>query len=280
MGFYSPSQLIQDARRHGVTIMPVDINLSSYEYTLEIDPEGRHGVRLGFITVRSLNNEKAQSIEAIRGTKPFASLKDIIKRTTLSDTDLECLASADAFHSIAGDRYQARWEAAALMPHSELLDEGETDHDNLLMEGPSLEENVMDDYASIGLTLRTHPMALLRQEYPFNRCKRFADLINLPHKGFVRIAGVVTGKQRPGTATGVLFLSLEDETGTSNVVIWNTTQERFRHQILTGKLLVVKGTVEILREGVATPVVHVIAGHVEDVTERLYSLAVKSRDFH
>lgn len=280
MGFYSPSQLIQDARRHRVTIMPVDINRSIYEYALEVDHNGKQGIRLGFIAVRSLNTEKAQSIEVFRGTTPFASLKDIIKRTTLSDTDLECLASADAFHSIAGDRYQARWEAAALMPHSELLEEGEIDHDDLLMEGPSLEENVMDDYASIGLTLRTHPMEILRQEYPFNRCKRFADLINLPHKGFVRIAGVVTGKQRPGTATGVLFLSLEDETGTSNVVIWNTTQERFRHQILTGKLLIVKGTVEILREGVATPVVHVIAGHIEDVTERLESLAVKSRDFH
>lgn len=280
MGFYSPSQLIQDARRHQVSILPVDINRSFYEYVLEVDHNGKQGIRLGFIAVRSLNTEKAQSIERCRGTTPFASLKDIIKRTALGDADLECLASADAFHSIAGDRYQARWQAAALMPHSELLDEGEIDHDDLLMEGPSLEENVMDDYASIGLTLRTHPMEILRQEYPFNRCKRFADLINLPHKGFVRIAGVVTGKQRPGTATGVLFLSLEDETGTSNIVIWNTVQERFRHQILTGKLLIVKGTVEILRESVATPVVHVIAGHVEDVTERLESLAVKSRDFH
>jgi error-prone DNA polymerase len=280
MGFYSPSQLIQDARRHNITIMPVDINRSGYEYALEIDPQGKQGIRMGFIVVNSLNDEKAQVIEVFRGSKPFTSLKDIIKRTPLNDTDLECLASADAFRSIVGDRYQARWEAAALMPHSELLDGGETDRDDLLTESPSLEENVMDDYASTGLTLRTHPMALLRQEYPFNRCKRFADLINLPHKGFVRIAGLVTGKQRPGTATGILFLSLEDETGTSNVVIWSTTQEHFRNQILTGKLLIIKGTVEILRENLATPVVHVLAGHIEDVTERLHSLAVKSRDFH
>jgi error-prone DNA polymerase len=269
MGFYSPSQLIQDARRHGVTVMPVDINRSHYEYTLEIDQRGKQGIRMGFIAVGSLNNEKAQTIEVFRGNKPFASLKDIIKRTPLNDTDLEYLASADAFRSITGDRYKARWEAAALMPHSDLLDEGETDRDDLLTASPSLEENVMDDYATTGLTLRTHPMALLRQEYPFNRCKRF-----------VRIAGLVTGKQRPGTATGILFLSLEDETGTSNVVIWNTTQAHFRNQILTGKLLIVKGTVEILRENVATPVIHVLAGHIEDVTERLHSLAVKSRDFH
>lgn len=131
-----------------------------------------------------------------------------------------------------------------------------------------------------GLTLRAHPMALLRQEYPFHRCKRFSDLLTLPHRGFVRIAGIVTGKQRPGTASGVLFMSLEDETGTSNVVIWSSTQERFRAEILTGKLLIIKGTVEILAEGVATPIVHVIAGHVQNVSSRLHQLALKSRDFH
>jgi error-prone DNA polymerase len=148
------------------------------------------------------------------------------------------------------------------------------------MPGPTLEQNVMDDYASIGLTLRTHPMQILRSEFPFNKCKRFADLVHLRHKGFVRIAGVVTGKQRPGTASGVIFMSLEDETGTSNVIIWNATQERFRTEILTGKLLIIKGTVEILAEGVGTPIVHVIAGHIQNVTHRLHELALKSRDFH
>jgi error-prone DNA polymerase len=123
-------------------------------------------------------------------------------------------------------------------------------------------------------------MQILRSEYPFNKCKRFTDLVHLPHKGFVRIAGIVTGKQRPGTASGVLFMSLDDETGTSNVVIWNSTQERFRNEILTGKLLIIKGTVEILTENVAVPVVHVIAGHVQDVTSRLNNLALRSRDFH
>src|SRR5690606_28418259 len=224
MGFYSPSQLIQDAQKHGVTIFPVDINQSRYEYTLEADQYKNPGIRVGFIAVGSLNTEKAQAIEIYRGQQPFTSLHDIIKRTNLNDTDLESLASADAFLNIAGDRYHARWQASALMPHLTLLTDTEKDNDDLLMNGPTLEENVMDDYASIGLTLRAHPMEILRKEYPFNRCKRHIDLIDLPHKGFVRIAGMVTGRQRPGTATGVMFVSLEDETGTSNIVVWSTTQ--------------------------------------------------------
>ena len=139
---------------------------------------------------------------------------------------------------------------------------------------------MIEDYASIGLTLRKHPMALLRSRYPFNKCKRFADLIDLSHKGFVRIAGIVTGKQRPGTASGVLFLSLEDETGTSNVVIWTSTQERYRKEILTGRLLLIKGTVELLKENVSTPIIHVIAGNIEDYSDQLSRLELKSRDFH
>lgn len=148
------------------------------------------------------------------------------------------------------------------------------------MSGPTLEQNVMDDYASIGLTLRTHPMKILRSEFPFDKCKRFSDLVDLRHKSFVRIAGIVTGKQRPGTASGVMFMSLEDETGTSNVIVWSATQERFRSEILTGKLLIIKGTVEIATEGVNVPIVHVIAGHIQNVTDRLHNLALKSRDFH
>jgi error-prone DNA polymerase len=280
MGFYSPSQLIQDARRHGVVVKPVNINRSNYENKLESDESGQRGIRLGFISVRSLNIGEAQLIESARGDIPFTSLKDVARRTSLSDTALECLASADAFREITGNRFQARWQASALMPHSALLDASDVDNDELLMPGPTLEQNVMDDYASIGLTLRTHPMQILRSEFPFNKCKRFADLVHLRHKGFVRIAGVVTGKQRPGTASGVIFMSLEDETGTSNVIIWNATQERFRTEILTGKLLIIKGTVEILVEGVGTPIVHVIAGHIQNVTHRLHELALKSRDFH
>jgi error-prone DNA polymerase len=280
MGFYSPSELIQDAVRHGVTVMSVDINISHYENSLEMDAKGKPGIRLGFIRIKELNTEKAQCIEVARGPVPFSSITDLAKRTSLSGTDLECLASADAFKSIAGDRFKARWEAAALMPHLELLENVENITDDLLTNAPTLEQNVMDDYASLGLSLRAHPMEILRTEYPFNRCKRHADLITLPNKGFVRIAGVVTCKQRPGSASGVMFISLEDETGTSNIVVWPSVQTRFRSEILTGKLLIIKGVVEILTENVAVPIIHIMAGHIENATERLQNLAFKSRDFH
>lgn len=280
MGFYSPSQLVQDARRHQISVIPVNINQSSYECTLEIDSKGQRRIRLGFNSVSSLKTESAQSIQMIRAETPFTSIQDFAVRTKFSEADINSLASADAFRSIAGDRYRARWQASALLPSSILLDGSETIEDDLLMSSPSLEQNVMEDYSSIGLTLRAHPMQILRSEYPFNRCKRHVDLINLTNDGFVRIAGLVTGKQRPGTASGVMFLSLEDETGTSNIIVWQQTQERFRKEILTGKLLIIKGVVQIVTEGVTTPIIHIVAGHVQNVTDRLQNLALKSRDFH
>ena len=140
-------------------------------------------------------------------------------------------------------------------------------------------KDVLDDYRSLGHTLRAHPMHLLRPEYPFNRCTPHSQLMNMRHQGFVRIAGLVTCLQRPDTASGVLFLTLEDETGDMNVIIWTRTQKQFKQILLNAKLLIIKGTVEIARDHVARPIIHVIAGHLEDHSQRLYNLAVKSRDF-
>lgn len=172
MGFYSPSQLVQDARRHGISVMPVNINRSNYECTLEMDSKGKRGIRLGFNSVNSLETEAAQSIEIIRAETPFASIKEFAARTKLGEADINNLASADAFRSVAGDRYRARWQASALLPSCTLLDGSEPLEGDLLMSSPSLEKDVMEDYSSIGLTLRAHPMQILRSEYPFNRCKR------------------------------------------------------------------------------------------------------------
>lgn len=280
MGFYTPSQLVQDARRHDIQVFPVDINFSMYENSLEKDHRGQWGIRLGFISITSIKSEQAQQIETWRGNTPFKTLQDVSRRTQLSDADIQCLASGDAFRAIVGNRHKARWEAANLTPYSELLDSSENlIGEDLLTPLPTLKKEVMDDYAAIGLTLRSHPMALLREEKPFNRCSRYADLINLRNHGFVRIAGIITGKQRPGTASGVMFMSLEDETGTANVVIWNKTQETFRKTILTAKLVIVTGTVEIVTDKVGAPVIHVIAGNIRDHSNCLNSLSLKSRDF-
>jgi error-prone DNA polymerase len=136
-------------------------------------------------------------------------------------------------------------------------------------------EEVLADYRSTGVTLRPHPMSLLRQQYPFNRCRRHRDLAEIGNNRFVRIAGLVTGRQRPGTASGVLFLTLEDETGNSNIVVWPRVQEHFRKPLMTSQLLLVKGTVES-RDNV----IHIIAGALYDYSDHLRELHIKSRDFH
>jgi len=280
MGFYSPSQLIQDVRRHGTHILPIDINKSCYENTLE-NINGKLAIRLGFCEIKLLDDKKAQAIEHWRNNKSFNSIKDLARRTELTPTDLQYLASADVLRSLSGNRHEARWHAAAVEPFSELLDLAEpTQKDDLLTPSPNLKKEVMDDYATTGLTLRAHPMALLRNEAPFNRCTKYCDLKNLYQGGFVRIAGLVTGRQRPGTATGALFLTIEDETGNVNVIVWKGTQETYRHALLTSKLMVILGTVEINNEKVAQPVVHVIAGQLHDYSDRLETLLIKSRDFH
>jgi error-prone DNA polymerase len=193
---------------------------------------------------------------------------------------MQYLASADVLISLSGNRHQARWQAAAIEPYSALLDQAVEEEDDLLMPAPSVEKEMLDDYATLGLSLRAHPMELLRKEYPFNRCTRQCDLKQLRHGSFVRVAGLVTGRQRPGTANGTLFITLEDETGNMNIIVWRATQQTFRQPLLTSRLLIIKGTVEINTDNPNNPVVHIIAGHLQDCSARLESFDIKSRDFH
>ncbi len=280
MGFYAPAQLIQDARRQGVEIFAVAINYSGYENRLEKSADNRWGIRLGFCSIKGLDSQKAQQIEHWRGASVFESLPELAHRTPLTATDLQLLASADVLAELGGNRHEARWLAAAITPYSALLDAGENRvQDDLFTAPPSLEKNILDDYRTLGLSLRTHPMALLREEAPFNRCTRQIDLPQLRHRGFVRVAGLVTCLQRPSTANGTLFITLEDETGNMNVVVWKATQHTFRHILLTAKLLVIKGTVEIATDHVSTPVVHIIAGQLLDYSQRLSGLLVQAREF-
>lgn len=284
MGFYSPSQLVQDVQRHNVTVLPVDINRSHYDNMLErvSDAPGAagFGIRLGFCRVQSFSPEKGKAIPQWRGDTPFSSLRDLARRTTLSKADIQCLASADALRSISGNRHKARWQAAAVEPFSELLDDQIDEQEDLLTQPPTLGKDVADDYATVGLSLRPHPMALLREQAPFNRCTQQSHLVLVRHRRFVQVAGLVTCRQRPGTAKGTLFLTLEDETGNINVVVWARTQEVFRKELLTAKLLLVKGVVEISSGHGEQPVIHVIAGQLQDHSLRLGQLPLQSRNFH
>ncbi len=286
MGFYSASQLIQDARRHDIHVYPVDINHSDFDNKLELSPHAKDkkhsdkssdwGIRLGFSRIKSLNTEKALRIENIRGKHPFNDLEELVARARLTDADVQQLAAADALRGLCGHRFNAHWQASAVEQPSELLHNSSRYHnDRLTTEKPSLASDIAQDLQTTGVSLRPHPMALLRSEYPFKRCKKQNELVTVSHGRFVQVAGIVTGRQRPGTANGTIFLTLEDETGNINVIVWKSTQELFRQALLTGSLLVIKGRLEKQES-----VVHVIAGRLLDYSERLEGFAVKSRDFH
>ncbi|WGO97531.1 error-prone DNA polymerase [Saccharophagus degradans] len=279
MGFYSASQLIQDARRHKVVVLPVEINASGYESHVVLTHHKTSAppniIQLGLHMIKGLSVLTAERIVLAKGDKPFTTLKELSLRAQLSSADLQLLASADALHKLTGNRHNSRWQAAALMPHSPLLDGAELDEDVLNTPAPSIEKNIQTDFNSTGLSLRVHPMALLRAQQPFNRCKKQSELASIHNGGFAQVAGLVTGRQRPGTAKGTLFLTLEDETGNINIVVWTSTQERCRQALLTAKLLLVKGRLETKDN-----VTHIIAGQMFDYSHMLSEFDIKSRDFH
>ena len=280
MGFYSPSQLIQDARRHHILVLPVDVNHSSWDHQLlSAANQQQPPIRLGMRLIKGLSETAGKRINAAQREHAFSDVADLRQRASLDRSHLEALAAADALTSISGHRYQSHWQTMALEDHRPLLsdDPGLRYHhdDGVVLPAPSLAEEVIADYQSTGLTLRAHPLALLRQQRPFDQCRRQTELETLGNHRFVRVAGLVTCRQRPGTASGVVFLTLEDETGNINVIVWPAIQERYRQSLMTAQLLLVKGTVES-REGV----VHVIAGTLEDCSEHLAALTVQSRDFH
>jgi len=279
MGFYSPSQLIQDARRHDILVLPIDVNHSSWDHQLLSTTDSRQPpIRLGLRLVKGLSEAAAKRIDTARLTQAFSSVADLRQRTSLDRGSMESLAAADALSSISGHRYQSHWQTMALEDYRPLLaDNPPLTHqaDNAALTTPSLIEEVIADYQSTGVTLRAHPLALLRKQKPFSQCQQQKNLEHLNNHRFVRVAGLVTCRQRPGTASGVVFLTLEDETGNINVIVWPAVQERYRQALMTAQLLLVKGTVES-REGV----VHVIASALEDHGDSLTALTIQSRDFH
>jgi len=283
MGFYSPSQLVQDAHRHEVTVLPIDVNQSDWDHQL-LDSrsvlQGQPPLRLGLRLVKGLSREGAQRVIEARRQAPFRQISNLRQRARLDRRDMEALADADALASLSGHRHQSQWQIMALEQPKPLLQNEQFQpsgyfDDAVQLPAPAIAEEVLSDYRATGLTLRAHPMSLLRERYPFSRCKRHADLQELGNNRFVRIAGLVTCRQRPGSASGVLFLTLEDETGNSNIVVWQRTQQQFRQVLMTAQLLVVKGTVETKDN-----VTHIIAGALYNYTHELQALQVQSRDFH
>ncbi len=280
MGFYSPSQLVQDAQRHHVLILPTDVNHSDWDHQLLSSGDTRQPpIRLGLRLVKGLSQAAGKRISDVRRQRAFTNLADLRRRASLDRKNMEALAAADALSSISGHRHQTHWQTMALEDHRPLLPAEASPHHEtgpeVRLPAPSLGEDVLADYQHTGLSLKAHPLALLRTQYPFSQCTPQKELIRLGNHRFVRIAGLITCRQRPGTASGVVFLTLEDETGNMNVIVWPAVQERYRQALMTSQLVVIKGTVEA-RDGV----VHVIASALENHSEQLSTLTVASRDFH
>ena len=277
MGFYSESQLVQDARRHGITMCPVDVRCSDWDCTLESDPRyptSQPAVRLGLRMVRGFRIDPAERVGAARMEHPFADISDLVERAGLDARDRKLLANADALRGLAGHRYRARWSVAGIEPQRPLFGFESPAEPEIVLPPPSAWENTRTDYATTGLSLGTHPLSLLRAQLRARRCQPSRDLKALRHGSKVRAAGLVTLRQRPQTASGVTFVTLEDEDGMVNVVIWRDLAERQRRVLLTSTLLGVDGRWESI-EGVR----HLIAERLHDYSPLLGALDSRSRDF-
>jgi error-prone DNA polymerase len=360
LGFYSPSQLVQDAKRHGVKVLPPDVTLSDWESTFERrDHEGqrisaeetclhrqqtvlsaqqlrdlslRHltvsrtirraarrltarvfqpsdtygargpAVRIGMHLIKGLAQGAAERIVAARNEAQFADVDDLARRAALTRRDLEALAAANALVSIAGHRREAWWAVTAQHTVPKLLRDAPIAEAPLALPQAAESREIVDDYASLGLTLNRHPLALLRARLARQRFRTAAELAVCQHGTLARACGIVTVRQRPGTANGTVFVSIEDETGSINVIVWPSLVEKQRKVLLGASLLAVYGVLQ-RDDGVATggdhaghdvrenqagkakqknrgEVIHLVAHRLEDHSEWLGELATASRDFH
>jgi error-prone DNA polymerase len=282
MGFYSPSQLVQDARRHGVEVRPAMATHSGWEAQLENPAPGtstdRPAVRLGLSSISGLSQAAVFRLLEARRQRPFASVADLATRARLAHRDLDLLAAAGTLANLAGHRRQAAWAVAGIAVQLDLLssvEPPETAAEATQLAEPSEAENLIADYASTGLTLGRHPLSLLRARLTAQRFVSASQLLNAADRQLMRAAGIVTCRQRPGTASGIVFVTLEDETGLANIVVHARLVEQQRRELLGARLLGVLGQVQ--REGT---VVHLVAKRLVDLSALLGSLPTASRNFH
>lgn len=279
MGFYSPDQILQDARRHHIEIRPVDIRCSDWDCSLEpVEHHDRNrslAIRMGLRMVRGFREEDARRIEAARVHKAFSDVTDLSLRAQLDSRAREALADAGALRGLVGHRYRARWEVAGVEAQRPLFGfEENVEEPQVALPLPTVAQDLMADYAMTGTTLGPHPLAMLRRQLATKRFRSSRELLELEHGRPVSVAGLVVGRQRPGTASGVTFVTLEDEFGMVNVVVWRDLAERQRKVLVGSQLLQVFGRLES-QSGVR----HVIAQRLYDLTPLLTGLDVRSRDF-
>jgi error-prone DNA polymerase len=289
MGFYSPSQLIQDARRHNITVLAIDIDHSNWESKVVIelptssdkqDTKQPSEIRLGLHLVKGFNRRASARLIESRSEKSFTNIKDLVFRAQLNATEKDALVRANTLPRLAKNRHQAQWQSLGIEETKPLFIQLDSDEQNSVqsqehIKPPTVIEDMAADYKTTGLTLNKHPIQILTEMNKLNGCKKANQLNDMRHGQFIKVAGVVTCKQRPGTAAGVLFITLEDETGNMNVIVWKRTLETFKQQILGSRILLIKGKVEREKK-----VIHIVAGHIEDISSELTNFERHSRDFH
>jgi error-prone DNA polymerase len=275
MGFYAPAQLVNDARRNGVVFRPINVQSSDWDCTLEAGSGGEPEVRLGLRMVSGLAQMQGQAVVERRAAAgPYADIDELAHRTNLSQRPMELLARAGALEGLAGHRRRAHWGAIGVERLPGVLAGTSAREQALNLAAPSEGEDIVADYRGTGLTLGRHPLALLRGKLNRLRVYRTADLAKLNTGATLRVAGIVTHRQRPETASGVIFMSLEDETGTSNLIVWPRVQQSQREALLGARLMVVQG--ELQSE---MGVIHIIAEKIRDYSHWLGRIQVGSRDF-
>jgi error-prone DNA polymerase len=291
LGFYAPAQIVRDAMNHGVTVRPVCVMTSDWTCTLEPcsqaetltpGPAGQPAVRLGLMQVSGLAEAAGQRIVEARRCAPFSDVHDLAHRAQLDRGDMARLAAADALSALTGHRRRALWGvlgldsgAARRAPLTSGLPVTERQVELL---PPTEGQDIVADYDATGLTLRRHPLAPLRERLDRMQLWTARRIADARHQQRVRATGIVTCRQRPGTASGVTFVTLEDETGWINVVVWRATAERFRRELLASTLLTVYGHVERV-DAPDCAVIHLIADRLVDHSALLGGLVVDSHDF-
>jgi error-prone DNA polymerase len=297
MGFYAPAQLVRDARDHGVHVSPVDVNFSYWNCTLEPLPgsplpsdshgpktppfehyDEEHTLRLGLRVLRGFSEEHAATIEQARDASgPFTSYDDFTRRTQLPRAVLQLLARSDAFASLKVDRRDALWKSMPAQESAPLFAEMSgpiADEADPKLPKMTAQEDVVQDYSTVGLSLKKHPVSFLREKLAQLRAISAEELANHAPDRRVKVAGLVLMRQRPQTAAGITFMTLEDETGIANLVVYPNVWQRFRQTARFASVLMASGRLQ--REG---DIIHVVCDRLDDVSEMLERLESRSRDF-
>lgn len=274
MGFYAPAQIVQDVRNHGVTVLPADVNMSGYDHCLE--KANQHlALRLGFRQINGFSKDWSEKIVETRMDGSFASIEDLHRRVALPQRAFQLLADADCFRSLNIERRTALW-AVRRLPNTETLplfaaaQQTElAEEEQLVLPSMKASEHVIHDYETTRLSLKAHPMSFLRKTLKTRGVLTCRDAMDVAGGATVTIAGIITVRQKPGSAKGVVFLTMEDESGIANIVVWPKIMERFRREVMGGKLLSITGKVQRDTSGVT----HLVANSIEDKSYDLIALS-------